>query len=90
MFATADEPEEELPDEPEVEEPVVLPDPPEAEVPPDEEPPLMVLPLEDDPLPEVRVLRQLSNSSSKERWRSRLKASQSSSNWRFWRSRHEW
>ena len=41
-------------------------------------------------LAELRDLRQFSNSSSKEVWRSRLKASQSSSNWRFWRSRQEW
>lgn len=72
-----DEPEEEPPDE---DEPVTPPDPPEAEVPPEEEPPLIVLPDEDEPDPLlpvdpprsllVRFLRQLSNSSSKDLWRS--------------------
>ena len=93
-----DDAEEEPPDE---DEPVIPPEPPAAEVPPEDDPPPVVLPDEDDPdippplsppmlLPEVRFLRQLSNSSSNERWRSWLKASQSSSNWRFCRSRHEW
>lgn len=87
-----DEPCEEPPDE---DEPPVAAMPPEDDASPvllaeGDAPDVLRPPSLLSPLPEARLFRQLSNSSSKDCWRSRLKASQSSSNWRFWRSRHEW